>query len=207
MPHITRIVIALDQNGAHKGSAVYEAEVVAGRVFDLDPRPIAAGDAAGLAAVMSTAQAAALVSLDAKDAQISTLASERDTAQATAQTQAARIAELEAQLAAVQPGATGADEVPFRFGAAALLLSGWFGPQVTTPDHLNAAVEAFLANLPGLTAEQRALAIFTWRRSATIRKSNPLVSMVAAALGKTQADIDALFAQAEAWEQAELAAG
>ncbi len=102
--HITRIVIALNPDGTHKGSAVYDAETVAGRVYDLDPRPIAADDAAGLAAVMSQAQAGALLTIDQqtatiaqRDATITTLTSERDAA-------LDRVADLEAQLSLTADG-------------------------------------------------------------------------------------------------------
>jgi hypothetical protein len=107
MSHITRIVIALNADGTHKGSAVYEAEEVAGRIFDLDPRPIAADDAAALSAALTAPHTAALAAVDAhlatiaaRDASIATLTGERDSA-------LARVAELEAALALSQ-----ADDLP-----------------------------------------------------------------------------------------------
>lgn len=99
MSYVSRIVTVLNPDGSHKGSAVYEAEDVNGRVFDLDPRPIAAGDKTALAAAMSQAQAAALVTIDAQAAQIAaheatikTLTDARDAA-------LAQVSALQAQLA------------------------------------------------------------------------------------------------------------
>lgn len=107
MTRIERIVTVLAADGAQKGAAVYEVESVGGKDRWLDPRPIAADDAAGLAAVMSQAQVAALLTIDqqaatiaTREATIITLTSERDAA-------LARVTELEAQLARSQ-----ADDLP-----------------------------------------------------------------------------------------------
>jgi hypothetical protein len=91
--HITHV---FNPDGSHAGSAVFRAEVVAGRIFDLDPRPIAADDADALSELIPASLTAALAAVDARDATIAardstitTLTAERDAAQA-------RVAELEA---------------------------------------------------------------------------------------------------------------
>jgi cell division protein FtsB len=99
MPYTKHITHVFNPDGSHAGSAVFQAELVAGRIFDLDPRPIAADDADALSELIPGSLTAALAAVDARDATIAardstitTLTAERDAAQA-------RVAELEAQLA------------------------------------------------------------------------------------------------------------
>jgi hypothetical protein len=98
MSFIKQLIHVFNPDGSHAGSAAFMAEVVNGRVFDLDPRPVAANDADALSELIPVSLTAALAAVDARDATIAerdaaiqTLTSERDAA-------LAQVAELQAQL-------------------------------------------------------------------------------------------------------------
>lgn len=88
------------------------------------------------------------------------------------------------------------DEVPARLALRLLLRDQWFGPAVTTPAQLNAAVEAFLAQSVSDLAARNA-ALLDWQRSAVFQFRNPTIRSALPALGKTLADLAALMTEAD----------
>lgn len=172
---ITRVVVALNPDGSHKGAAVYEASEIDGQVFDRPiPRGIAAADTGALAAIFDPAYVAALAELEQVTA-------ERDAAQADL-TQAT--AELEALKASLLPvDENGVPTSVTRFQArAALHLAG-----------LLSTVEAMMSN-PATDA----IARIAWQDAQNFERSSPTVAGLAAALGLTDAQLDGLFIQAAA---------
>lgn len=179
MPHITRIVIALNPDGTHKGAAVYEAEVVGGRVFDLDPRPIASADAAALAAALKGPHTAALAAVDALTKELDQATQARDAA-------LAKVAALEAQIAAAASpvDANGIPvRVPMASGRIALSRVGKL-----------ATVKAALAAMPGQPGEE---AREWFEYSSHIERNHPTVIAMTPLIG-TSAEVDALFVAAQA---------
>lgn len=179
MPHITRVVIALNPDGTPKGSAVYEAELVAGRVFDLEPRPISADDATALSAVLNPAYTAALADIDAKAAAIAQ--HEAILAEATSARDAAlqRVAEFEAKEDA--QAEADAKAVPMAAARIALSRAGKL-----------AAVNAAIASIPGRPGEE---AQAWWEFSSMVYRNHPMVAQMTPLIG-TAEDVDALFAAA-----------
>lgn len=100
MSYVSRLVIVRNADGTFSNAAIHESQEVGGKVYDLDPRPVYAGDVALLEPYLGAAGAAAVSALGERDATITTLTGERDAAQA-------RVSELEAQLAVSQ-----ADDLP-----------------------------------------------------------------------------------------------
>lgn len=100
MSYVSRVVIACNADGTFSNAAIHESEVVGGKVYDLDPRAIYASDVALLEPYLGAAGSAAVATLGDRDANITTLTSEREAA-------LARVTELEAQLALSQ-----ADDLP-----------------------------------------------------------------------------------------------
>lgn len=92
MSYVSRVVIACNADGTFSNAAIHESEVVDGKVYDLDPRAIYASDVALLEPYLGAAGSAAVATLGDRDANITTLTSERDEA-------LKRVAELEKQLA------------------------------------------------------------------------------------------------------------
>jgi hypothetical protein len=176
MAYIARIVVALNPDGTHKGSAVYEAETVGGKVYDLDPRPIASGDASALVAVMSSAQTAALATIDAQAAALTAATADKQAAEAARDAALARVAELEAQLAA--PVA----EVSMAQARIAL--------------HRAGKLDLIPAIIASLDEPPRIEAGIWWEFATTVRKEHPIVQMLAPALGLDNAALDDLFAVA-----------
>jgi hypothetical protein len=92
--------------------------------------------------------------------------------------------------------------VPRRFGKLALLESGWLGPQITTLAQLDAAVLGQIdAMVPAGFARESAKA--AWIDSRQFERHNPTLDAMVHALGKTDAQCDALFARAHALWAAE----
>lgn len=106
-PYTRLVIIGMHADGTFDHAAIHQSQVLAGKLYDLDPRAIYAGDEASLAPYLGQLGAAAISALSARDAtisasgqQITSLTAERDAA-------SARITELEAQLALSQ-----ADDLP-----------------------------------------------------------------------------------------------
>lgn len=137
------------------------------------------GMAFPLADILSQVQIDALAELDARAATIAPLTAARDAA-------LARVAELEAQLAALT---TETDEngvpvrVPMAAGRIALINAGKL-----------AAIELALAAIPGVEGE-KARAWFEY--SSHIERRHPTVIAMTPLIG-TSADVDALFVAADA---------
>lgn len=95
--------------------------------------------------------------------------------------------------------------VPARFAKLALLASGWLGPQITTVEQMDAAILAQISAMvpAGLGREAAKLA---WLGSKQFERDNPTLAAMSAALGKTSAQVDALFESARAMQRAEDAA-
>jgi hypothetical protein len=92
--------------------------------------------------------------------------------------------------------------VPRRFGKLALLESGWLGPQITTLAQLDAAVLGQIdVMVPAGFARESAKA--AWIDSRQFERNNPTLDAMVHALGKTDAQCDALFARAHALWAAE----
>jgi len=89
------------------------------------------------------------------------------------------------------------DEVPSRLALRLLLRDGWFGPNVTHPDDLEAAVAGFLAQSVS-DPMLRAFALIDWRRSSVFMLHNPTIRAALPALGKTVQDLEALMIEADA---------
>lgn len=191
--HITRmqVTVALDPLGLHRGTSVHEAFTLDGKLYEKDaPRSIQADDAAGLAAVMSQVQAAALVTIDAQTAQITaheatiqTLTSERNAAREERDA-------LQAQIAAAA-APTDSNGVPVRVPMAA-------GRIALSRAGKLAAIKAALAAMPGQAGEE---AREWFEYSSHIERAHPTVQAMTPLIG-TSADVDALFIAA-----AQIAAG
>lgn len=65
-----RIIIAMNPDGSHKGSAVFDCDVVNGREFERDPRPISADDADEMQTVMASLQVKTAIRVEESEAQI-----------------------------------------------------------------------------------------------------------------------------------------
>lgn len=179
MPYIKHITHVFNPDGSHAGSAVFMAEVVGSKIFDLDPRPIAADDGDALSEVIPTSLTAALAAVDARDATITALTAERDAAQA-------RVSELEAQLATIN-GAQDANGVPLSVTMASARIA------LSRAGKL-AAVTAALNAIPGQPGEE---ARAWWEYSSRVDRSHPNVLAMTPIVG-TSADVDALFIAAAA---------
>lgn len=92
MTYVSRIVVVRNADGSFNNAAIHESEVVGGKTYDLDPRPIYANDVALLAPYLGEAGAAAVSALANRDATITKLTAERDAV-------LTRITALESQLA------------------------------------------------------------------------------------------------------------
>ena len=182
MTYVSRIVVVRNADGSFSNAALHESEVRSGKVYDLDPRPIYAADVGLLAPYLGEAGAAAVSALAARDAAIAerdaiitTLTAERDAANA-------RIAELEAQIAAAAEGAVDENGVPVRVpmaaGRIALIRAGKLS-----------AVEAALAAMQGQPGEE---AREWFEYSSHIERRHPTVVAMTPLIG-TSADVDALF--------------
>lgn len=181
MSFIKQLIHVFNPDGSHAGSAAFMAEVVNGRVFDLDPRPVASNDAAALSELIPVSLTAALAAVDAhvatiaeRDATIQTLTAERDAA-------LAQVAELQAQLSVIngQPDENGVPlSVPMAAARIALSRAGKL-----------AAVSAALAAIPGQPGEE---AQAWWEYSSRVERNHPTVLAMTPLIG-TSADVDALF--------------
>ena len=183
MSYVSRLVIVRNADGTFSNAAIHESQEVGGKVYDLDPRPVYAGDVALLEPYLGAAGAAAVSALGERDATIAALTSERDAAQS-------RIAELEAQIAAAS-AETDANGVPVRVPMAA-------GRIALSRAGKLASVKAALAAISGQPGEE---AREWWEYSSHIERQHPTVVAMTPLIG-TSADVDALFIAAAAIAEA-----
>lgn len=184
MSYVSRLVIVRNADGTFSNAAIHESQEVGGKVYDLDPRPVYAGDVALLEPYLGAAGAAAVSALGERDATIAALTSERDA-------ERARITELEAQLAAATGTQTDANGVPVRVPMAA-------GRIALSRAGKLAAVKAALAAISGQPGEE---AREWWEYSSHIERQHPTVVAMTPLIG-TSADVDALFIAAAAIAEA-----
>jgi hypothetical protein len=179
----------------------------------LDPQPVSLANGTDLADIAAAINVATLADCEAKAAQIDALnaaaaaattahagevAALNQAAQAAANaheaalaaTDSARdaalaqVADLQAQLAALQPSTVNGipQEVTMRQAQLALLGAGLL-------QHVNDAIAA----IPGPAGDA---ARITWEKSSAVRRDNALIAQLAVALGLTGPQIDALFVTA-----------
>lgn len=175
MTYLSRIVVVRNADGSFNNAAIHESEVVGGKTYDLDPRPIYAADVALLAPYLGEAGAAAVSALADRAATITALTAERDAA-------LAQVAELEAQIAAAAEGAVDENGIPVRIPMAA-------GRIALSRAGKLAAVKAALAAIPGQAGEE---AREWFEYSSHIERRHPTVLAMTQLIG-TSADVDALF--------------
>lgn len=183
MSYVSRLVIVRNADGTFSNAAIHESQEVGGKVYDLDPRPVYAGDVALLEPYLGAAGAAAVSALGERDATIAALTSERDA-------ERARITELQAQIAAAA-AETDANGVPVRVPMAA-------GRIALSRAGKLAAVKAALAAISGQPGEE---AREWWEYSSHIERQHPTVVAMTPLIG-TSADVDALFIAAAAIAEA-----
>ena len=186
MSFIKQLIHVFNPDGSHAGSAAFMAEVVGGKIFDLDPRPVAADDAGALSELIPASLTAALAAVDAhvatiaeRDATITTLTAERDAARS-------RVSELEAQLATIN-GSPDENGVPLSVTMASARIA------LSRAGKLS-AVTAALNAIPGQPGEE---ARAWWEYSSRVERNHPTVQAMTPIVG-TSADVDALFVAAAA---------
>ncbi len=181
-PYTRLVIIGMHADGTFDHAAIHQSQVLAGKLYDLDPRAIYAGDEASLAPYLGQLGAAAISALSARDAtisasgqQITSLTAERDAAKA-------RVAELEAKIAAAAEGSVDENGVPVRVPMAA-------GRIALSRAGKLASVKAALAAISGQPGEE---AREWFGYSSHIERRHPTVLAMTQLIG-TSADVDALF--------------
>lgn len=192
-PH--EFLVRWDDAGNLKGAHIahriaYVDDATAAEAFSKfgDPQPVSLDNAALLSEISGSINQAALADNTAKAAQIAQLISERDAAQEAQTAAEAARDEALAELAKLQPlpPVNGVpQEVTRRQARQALILSGKFGLVQPAIDSI-------------LDVTQRALMQSEWDDSQTFQRQRPSLIQMAAAIGLTDADLDALFVQAAA---------
>lgn len=185
-----RVLIVLNPDGTLKGAHQEAIEAIrdGDDVISVRQMPAAPLDAATLAAVLPD-HAALAAQVQALTDQIATLTTDRDAAVDARDAALARVTDLEAQIAAASADAVDANGFPVLTAVQVRIALRQAG--ITA-----AMVDAVIAAIPDEV--QRDVATAYWEYATQLHRNHPLIAHVAAALGLTDDQVDAMWRAAAA---------
>jgi hypothetical protein len=152
----------------------------------LDPRPITLTDSAALQAIGAQINAASLASVTDLQAQLAQLTADKTAADGARDTALSQVQQLQAQLAAVQPAPP-----------ASSFIKKWQLNAGLRKDGIYDAVTQYINSLPPSAKD-------LWDGSAGVDRSSPFLAGFKAQFGKTDADLDDMFARYSAITQEDV---